>query len=146
MGNWSAVEELDRFRELNSLTDEVWQIVSKWDRFPKDTVGKQLVRAIDSIGANMVEGDGRYHYKENLNFFYIARASLRESIYWLQIANRRSLIRSEDAQRLTEQLEDCHRWINALIKRRRDHFGAVGEEPAEYDSSPPLAPPFPVAE
>lgn len=34
------------------LADEIWIIVTNWKYFEKDTVGKQLVRAADSIGAN----------------------------------------------------------------------------------------------
>jgi hypothetical protein len=34
------------------LADEIWIIVTSWKYFEKDTVGKQLVRAADSIGAN----------------------------------------------------------------------------------------------
>jgi len=41
------------------LADEVWAAVSSWDRFAKDTAGKQIVRAADSIGANIAEGTGR---------------------------------------------------------------------------------------
>ena len=34
------------------IGEEVWSIVAKWPYFEKDTVGKQLVRAVDSIAAN----------------------------------------------------------------------------------------------
>jgi len=34
------------------LADEIWIIVNNWKYFEKDTVGKQLVKAADSVGAN----------------------------------------------------------------------------------------------
>jgi four helix bundle protein len=37
--------------------------VIKWDYFLKDTIGKQLVKAADSVAANLSEGFGRYHFK-----------------------------------------------------------------------------------
>ncbi|HIK06547.1 MAG TPA: four helix bundle protein [Trichormus sp. M33_DOE_039] len=37
----------------------IWNIVKKWDNFAKDTVGKPIVRAADSICANLAEGRGR---------------------------------------------------------------------------------------
>lgn len=42
-------------------------------------MGKQLVRAIDSVAANLSEGFGRYHYKETRIFGYYSRGSLYES-------------------------------------------------------------------
>ena len=38
------------------LADAVWSIVIKWDRFACNTVGMQLTRAADSVGANIAEG------------------------------------------------------------------------------------------
>jgi four helix bundle protein len=46
------------------LGEEVYSIVVEWNYFDKDTIGKQLVRSVDSIAANLSEGVGRYHYKE----------------------------------------------------------------------------------
>ncbi|WP_367119197.1 four helix bundle protein [uncultured Mucilaginibacter sp.] len=51
----------------------MWFIVLGWEYFSKDTLGKQLVRSADSIGANIAEGFGRYHFKENKNFCYFSR-------------------------------------------------------------------------
>lgn len=44
--------------------DLVWELVSSWDSFPKWTIDKQLVEAADSIGANIVEANGRCFYGE----------------------------------------------------------------------------------
>jgi len=41
------------------LGEKIWQIVAEWDYFQKDTVGKQWVKASDSVGANISEGFGR---------------------------------------------------------------------------------------
>ncbi len=58
------VEDLDFFKDLEELIDEIWEDVMTWPYFARDTVGKQLVEAADSSGANLVEGDGRYSYLE----------------------------------------------------------------------------------
>jgi four helix bundle protein len=77
------LSELRVYNRAMEVGEIVWDIVAKWDFFAKDTVGKQLVRAIDSVAANLSEGFGRYHYKENRNFCYYSRGSLYESKTWI---------------------------------------------------------------
>ena len=52
------------------LAEKIWNMVEGWDYFSKDTLGKQLVKAADSIAANLSEGFGRYHYRESAHFGY----------------------------------------------------------------------------
>ena len=74
------------------VAETVWEIVTKWDYLAKDTIGKQLVRSIDSVGANLSEGFGRFHFKENKHFCYYSRGSLYESKTWITKAHHRKLI------------------------------------------------------
>jgi four helix bundle protein len=60
--------ELKVYRIAEDLADEVWRIVKNWDRLAQDTVGKQVVRCADSIGANLAEGTGRGTYQDNRPF------------------------------------------------------------------------------
>jgi four helix bundle protein len=34
-------------------------MVAEWETFAKETLGKQIVRSADSVGANISEGFGR---------------------------------------------------------------------------------------
>ena len=76
------LEELQVYQLSMEIGEKVWQIVIKWDYFAKDSVGKQLAKAIDSVAANLSEGCGRYFYKENKQFCYYSRGSLFESKTW----------------------------------------------------------------
>ncbi|PWK78144.1 four helix bundle protein [Mucilaginibacter oryzae] len=80
-------------------------LVAKWEYFAKDTLGKQIVRSSDSIGANIAEGFGRYDYKENKNFCYFSCGSVIETKGWLKKAKTRNLINEEDYQSLLKELE-----------------------------------------
>jgi four helix bundle protein len=73
------LEELEVYQMAETFSDEIWLLVSAWDYFAKDTVGKQIVRSADSIGANIAEGYGRYYYKENRNFCFFSRGSILET-------------------------------------------------------------------
>jgi four helix bundle protein len=44
---------LQVYQLAEKLADEIWQIVQEWNQFAKDTMGKQIVRSADSIGANI---------------------------------------------------------------------------------------------
>jgi 23S rRNA-intervening sequence protein len=55
----SAFENLKVYQISERVADEIWDLVLGWNNFAKDTVGRQLVRAADSIGANIAEGTGR---------------------------------------------------------------------------------------
>lgn len=43
-------EKLQVHQLAEVLADSVWKIVASWDSFAKETVGRQIVRAADSIG------------------------------------------------------------------------------------------------
>jgi len=48
-----TLEKLEVYQLAEVLSDEIWEIVIKWDFFHKDTIGKQIVRSADSISANI---------------------------------------------------------------------------------------------
>jgi len=110
------LEELDIYKLSLEIAEEIYSIINKWNFFDKDTLGKQLIRSIDSIGANISEGYGRYHFQENKHFCYFARGSLFESKTWLEKASNRDLISSEVYNDLTKQMDLLHIKLNAYIK------------------------------
>ena len=110
------LEELEVYQLAESFSDEIWFIVIKWDYFAKDTIEKQIVRSADSIGANIAEGYGRYHYKENKNFCYFSRGSIIETKDWLKKSRDRQLITEEQFNILFEKLQTIHLKLNAYLK------------------------------
>ena len=113
------IKSLDDFQVYQlamDLGEDIWSIVLKWDYFCKDTIGKQLVRASDSIAANLSEGLGRYHYKETKNFTYYSRGSLFETKTWLTKANNRKLINDALFEDFINQLDTIGIKINNYIK------------------------------
>jgi four helix bundle protein len=109
-------EELEVFKLAEKLADEVWDIVVKWQYFDRDTVGKQLVEATDSIGANIAEGAGRGTPKENQRFIRIARGSLNETRFWLRRAYKRSLINEQHSEKLKFIIDNLAPCLNAYLK------------------------------
>ena len=118
------VEDLDVYQMAEELSDIIWNICIKWDYFAKNTIGKQLVRAVDSICANLAEGHGRFHFKDRLNFCYYARGSLEETKAWLSKAIRRNLISSgiDEIKQLIEILpKKLNAYINSIKKAHNEY-------------------------
>ena len=112
----AGLEDLTLLKNAEAVADEVWQIVIAWDDFPRDTLGKQWARAIDSVGANIAEAFGRFHYGEKINFLYYARGSVFESKYWLNRAKKRNLVSDEAHRKLASGLTDIAVQLNNLIR------------------------------
>ena len=116
MSNMSkSLNELEIYREAMRIGEIIWDWVIQLDLLAKDTVGKQFVRATDSIATNISEGHGRYHYKENQTFCYYACGSLAETQTWLEKAARRGLIEADVARQLYRDLEALRNRLNAYI-------------------------------
>ena len=64
------------------LSNYVWEIIVKWDFFAKDTVGKQMMRSVDSVSANIAEGFGRYYKKDKIKFYRYSYGSVKEALDW----------------------------------------------------------------
>ena len=109
-------ERLEVYKLSEKLADEIWQIVKGWDYFAKDTIGKQIVRAADSISANIAEGEGRYNFPDNRRFIKIARGSLYETINWLRRAYKRNLLTNEQTKLLNPIIDELSPKLNAYLK------------------------------
>jgi len=111
-----AFEELRVYQQAEELSDLVWAIVLGWHGLAKDTIGKQMVRSADSVGANIAEGHGRGSYVDNRRFVRIARGSLYETRHWLRRAFCRKLLSDEQIQKLKTIIENLAPQLNAYLK------------------------------
>src|SRR5207237_3568290 len=99
------------------LEDEMWSVVMKWDDYvARDTVGKQMARAADSVGANITEGTGRGGFQDNRRFVRTARGSLYETRHWLRRAYNRDLLTSEVIDRVKPLIDNLKPMLNAYMK------------------------------
>lgn len=108
-------ENLRVYQLSEDLADLVWEIATKCDNFNRDTVGKQIVRSADSIGANIAEGTGRFSFQDNKRFGYIARGSLNETKHWLRRAFKRSLLIQEEIEKIKPIMDELSPKLNAYI-------------------------------
>jgi four helix bundle protein len=108
-------ENLRVYQLSEEIADLTWDIVIKWKRLAQDTVGKQLIKAADSIGANIAEGTGRGSYADNRRFARIARGSLFEVKHWLRRAYRRELLSEDEVSKLQNLINELTPKLSAYI-------------------------------
>ena len=116
----SNFENLQIYQLSTQLANEVWKIASVWNGFAKETIGKQLVRAVDSIGANIAEGSGRGSAKDNSRFLKIARGSLYETRHWLFCAKDRNLLSEEQVKLLSPIIKELLPKLTAFFRTVSD--------------------------
>lgn len=104
------------YRLAEQLADEIWRIVSVWSGLPRETIGRQLVRAVDSIGANIAEGVGRGSYNDNRRFVRMSRGSLNETKHWLRRAFNRELLSPSETARLKVLIDELGPTLNAYLR------------------------------
>ena len=109
------IDDLEIYQLAMGIGEGVWDLVSGWDYWKKDTIGKQLVRSADSIAANISEGYGRYTYKDRRYFCYISRGSMFETRTWLTKAKQRNIIEEETFLLFITKLKTLHQKLNAYI-------------------------------
>lgn len=115
MKKYLQLEELSAYREAVNLCNAIWDIVQDWDYFSKDTVGKQWVRAADSISANIAEGFGRYTKKDKIHFYRYSYGSIQEVIDWSNKAKTRKLITINEYQIVMQSLTLLPKQVHHLI-------------------------------
>lgn len=138
-----GLEDLKVLQLAETIADEIWKQVSAWRSFPKDTVGKQLTRSVDSIGANIAESFGRFHFGEKIQFLYYARGSLFETKYWLNRCAKRSLMPKTIIDEHATKLTDIARQLNGFARhlksqKRRPNSKTIHEPQAEYETDSSL--------
>jgi four helix bundle protein len=111
-----SFEKLRVYRLAEDLADVIWKHALQWQPVARDTVGKQIIRASDSIGANIAEGYGRGTYQENRRFIRIARGSLYETRHWLRRAFRRKLLSDSSVTELKHLVDKLGPQLNAYLK------------------------------
>lgn len=109
-------EKLKVYKLAEDLADAIWDVVLKWDYLAKDTVGKQMIRSADSIGANIAEGTGRGTLEDNRRFIRMARGSLYETQHWLRRAYKRSLLSKHQITLLKPIVSELSPKLNAYLR------------------------------
>jgi four helix bundle protein len=106
------------------LADLAWKVAASWGHLAQQTLGIQLIKSADSIGANIAEGSGRGSLAEKKRFAKIARGSLFEVKHRLRRAYKRQLLADKEVKAFQHLIEELtpklSAYINAICKKSTD--------------------------
>lgn len=107
--------ELEVWKKARQLRKDISKLTKGFPAEEKYRLVDQIIRSSRSIGNNIAEGHGRFHYVDSKKFYINARGSASETIDHLIIALDEDFI-SEETFKLFEGLcEECMRLINGYI-------------------------------
>src|ERR1700712_4734357 len=92
------------------------ELVKSFPAEEKFRLTDQIIRSSRSIGNNLAEGHGRYHYQDNIRFCIIARGSLSETLDHLMIALDENIIEEETLLAFQTEYDSCLRLLNGYIQ------------------------------
>jgi four helix bundle protein len=112
----AGFEELLVYQRAATLSDEIRAFVRQWEPLDAWNAGTQLLRAADSVAANIAEATGRWTLRDQARLLIIARGSLTEAEHWLARAAARGLPLPEDAR---PRMREIGRMLNGMTRSAR---------------------------
>jgi four helix bundle protein len=87
---------------------------------PKDIaineLGRQLLRAGTSVGANLEEADGAESRQDFIHKLGIARKEARETRFWLKVLMASGLVNNDEVQVLYDESDQLIRILSKMTK------------------------------
>ncbi len=107
--------DLEIWKSTHSLVLKIYKLAKSFPRNEKYILTNQLLRASQSMHANIAAGTGRYSKKEFLQYLIIARGSAEETKYHLILAKDLGYITQEVFQKLKNEYTLLEKKVNSLI-------------------------------
>ncbi len=116
--------ELETWKKSRILRNEIFELVRSFPSEEKYRLVDRIIRSSRSIGNNIAEGHGRFHYIDSSKFLINARGSAAETIDHFLIALDLKFIDIDTFERYKAQCEECMKLINGYINYLRQQNSA----------------------
>ena len=110
-----AHENREVWQEAIDLAKNVYRITDSFPNHELFGLTGQLRRAAVSVSCNIAEGKGRHHPKEFVQFLYVARGSLYETLALLRLSSELGFLSGEGHSALRGKSAVIGRKLNGLI-------------------------------
>ncbi|MGZ3874737.1 MAG: four helix bundle protein [Mucilaginibacter sp.] len=91
----ASFTDLEVWKQARKIRIWISALVKTFPTEEKYRLADQIVRSSRSVGNNLAEGHGRFHYQDNIRFCIMARGSLSETLDHLMIAVEEKIIEEE---------------------------------------------------
>ena len=121
MASFTQLETWKQARKIRLLISEIAKLLPSEEKF---RLADQLIRCSRSIGNNIAEGHGRFHYQDNIRFCIIARGSLSETLDHIIVAQDEGFIPEETFVNFQQEYDQCLKLLNGyiqFIKRKKNN-------------------------
>ena len=108
-------EKFNVYQKAIDFVNNIYRVTNNFPRSEQYCLINQIKRSTTSIALNIAEGFGRYHKKEKIQFYNIARSSAHECIAILTISLHQKYFEKNEYDKLYEDCYDLSRMISGLI-------------------------------
>ena len=110
-----SFEELETWKLARQFKNEIKELTNQFPEQEKFRLTDQIIRSSRSVCANIAEGFGRFHYKDNSRFCRNARGSLFETLNHLVEAFDSGYISEETLTNFRTKMFHCNKLLNGYI-------------------------------
>ena len=108
--------ELEVWKDAHGLSVEIYKLTEKFPKREIYGIVNQMRRASISVGANIAEGFGRFHYKDKIKFYYNARGSICEVQNFLFLSQNVNYLDKAASRKLFVKYENLNKRLNSFIR------------------------------
>jgi four helix bundle protein len=119
----ASFTELEVWKQARAIRRYISDLSKTFPADEKYRLTDQIIRSSRSIGNNIAEGHGRFHYQDNIRFCIMARGSLTETLDHLLIAVDERIITDETLLSFQLEYDSCLRLLNGYIQYLKNKKG-----------------------
>lgn len=116
---------LEAWQGARVLTKEVYEVTRGFPREEIYGLAAQMRRASISVASNIAEGEARWSFREQRNFYYVARGSLMELETQLVLSMDLQYIDPPTHARIMKRSSEVGRKLNGLIRSARNRKSEI---------------------
>ncbi len=112
----ASFTELEVWKQARVIRRYISELVKSFPAEEKYRLTDQIIRSLRSVGNNLAEGHGRFHYQDNIRFCIMARGSLTETLDHLLVALDEKIITDDILQAFQTEYESSLKLLNGYIQ------------------------------
>lgn len=113
---YQTFEDLEVYQVAGEFRKMMYRVARRLPEEEKFALASQIRRAAVSLTNNIAEGDGRFHFLEQIKFTLQARGSFEELLDDLNVCTDEHYLPEDEIRRLKSEGWRVHKLINGYIR------------------------------